>query len=266
MRKFIDLIEQMPPDEFDYGDDFDADGDLDGVPQNQKPVKPYQFLNSLDQYKAKKHDARKDDREKWRQQQQKRYRNDMDDDPEFMSRRDIQKSLVEYKPFKFPLIRFGKFGKASRNYLPAEMRQEMGNVTHEAGVSCYMGSPYKDGYEFYLPHPDRAAYDVASWQYNPTENELKSLWKYLQDGTPMDIFLIHGHLKSFGNGNSWLHLGADGEYLLDTSKPHKKETLLPTQVYHGRMNLVDYIFTKFRNGRQGLEDYIKSQEEWDSED
>ena len=243
-------------DDFDYGDDFDDE-------EEAVPVKntPYQFLNSLDQYKAKKHDQRQKNRVSWRQQQRQRYENDIEDSDEtdFMSKRTIQKSVVGYKPFQFPLIRFGKFGKASRNFLPADMRQEMGNVTHEAGVSCYLGHKVDNGYSFDLPHPDRASYDVTSWKYQPTRSEIQQLINYLDNGTPMDIFLLHGHLVSHGKANDWLTLGADGEYLLNVNKPYDMKTLKPEEVFvdwRGKLNLVDYIVSLHRNGLDGLRDMI----------
>ena len=48
MRKFINIIED---EDFDYG----IDPSIDDQPQIQK--RPYDFLSSLDRYKALKHDA-----------------------------------------------------------------------------------------------------------------------------------------------------------------------------------------------------------------
>ena len=244
MRNIINLFEN----------DFEYD-EYDGIEQ---PKIPFQFLNSLDKYKANKHIERKN-RIKWREKQQQKYRYDVKDywNTEFMTKRGVQKSIVGYKPFKFPLIRFGKFGKASRNFLPIEFRREMGNVTHEAGVSCYSGIPYKDGYQFKLPHTDRASYNVTN-SFIPTEKELKGILNYIDHKTPMEIFLIHGHLKSHGKSNDWLDLGADGEYLLDTSKPFKQEFLLPTKVYIGDKNLIDYILSSFfkRDGIEGIRKHL----------
>lgn len=263
MRKFINILE-AEDDEFDYGHDIDDDFDSRPLAKPQ----PYQFLGHLDRYKAQKHDARMADRLAWRKQQRKRMADDERDaeNTEYMSKRSIQKNLVGYKPFKFPLIRFGKFGSRSRNFLDAEMRQEMGNVTHEVGVSAYLGMPYKDGWSFDLPHPDRASYNAGAkrWDssYSPTEAELKQLWNYIQHGTPMDIFLLRGHLVSYGRSNDWLNLGADGEYLLDTSKPYQQEILSPEKVYPSDRNLVQSILSRFKNGIDGLRDQL---EEWNNE-
>ena len=69
MRNFINIIKEneIEDDDFDYG----IDPSIEDQPV-RKP-QPYEFLNGLQRYKALKHDARKNDREKWRKKQQKRF-------------------------------------------------------------------------------------------------------------------------------------------------------------------------------------------------
>lgn len=76
MRNIINLVEN------DLDDDFEYD-------EIEQPEIPFQFLNSLDRYKALKHKERQSNRPKWREQQQRRYRNDIKDyeNTEFMSKR-----------------------------------------------------------------------------------------------------------------------------------------------------------------------------------
>lgn len=47
----------------------------------------------------------------------------------------------------------------------------------------------------------------------------------------MDIFVVHGHLVSFGANREWLDVGADGEYLLDTRRPYHSENLAPDRLW-----------------------------------
>ena len=47
----------------------------------------------------------------------------------------------------------------------------------------------------------------------------------------MDVFLITGHLVSFGKNNEWLDVGADGEYLIDTKKPYKTAHIGPDKLW-----------------------------------
>ena len=117
--------------------------------------------------------------------------------------------------------------------------------------TTYLGLPYKDGYQFELPHSDRASYGVSR-SFIPTKNDLRGLLNYIDHGIPMEIFLIHGHLKSYGKSNDWLDLGSDGEYLLDTTKPFKQEILSPKKVYVGNINLMDYIIFLFK--KNGIDD------------
>lgn len=132
------------------------------------------------------------------------------------------------------MIRFGKFRSQSKVGLDAEMRRELGNVTHEAGVSCFRAIDYNDGY-LIMEHAG-----ASSWTYGFDANKLLYPWlrqkrpqfnRWLHDGTPMDIFVVRGHLASFGKNDEWLSCGADGEYLLDTNKPYNAEHVNPDHLW-----------------------------------
>ena len=182
----------------------------------------------------------KQDREKFRSAERARREREADlYDPEDnyygdQGTRHVPKSAVGYKPYKWPMIRFGKFGKQSKVGFDAEVRREMGNVTHEAGVSCFKSMPYKTGY-LILEHAGKSSwtvgFDPARLLYPWARQMYPQYLRWKKTGTPMDIFLIRGHLVSFGKNNEWLSVGADGEYLLDTTKPFQRENCHPDQLW-----------------------------------
>jgi hypothetical protein len=67
-------------------------------------------------------------------------------------------------------------------------------------------------------------------------------------------------LISHGKSNDWLSLGADGEYLLDTSKPYQQAILPPEHVYPSNANLVQTILARFK-GIDRLRDHVQEWEE-----
>jgi hypothetical protein len=214
--------------DFDWGDD---DYVSDETPKN-KPLTPQQ-QQMLRQHQQKK------DREKFRSDERKRREREEElyspeDSYGIEGSRHVPKSVVGYQPFKWPMIRFGKFGQRSKVGFDADMRREMGNMTHEAGVSCFRGMSYKGGI-LIREHEGR-----SSWTVGFDPNRLLYPWakqmypqyvRWKTDHTPMDIFLIQGHLVSFGKNNEWLTVGADGEYLLDTIKPYKSSHIEPDKLW-----------------------------------
>jgi hypothetical protein len=239
-----DIMALFEADEFDYG--------FDEVDASDAHVKPFAFLNSLQQKVLDKHKARQD-KIVYRDKQRKRFDKEAKmidaDGYDAPATRHIPKSQVGYKPFKIPLIRFGKFKSRSRIGLDAEFRAEMGGGTHEVGVSCYEGYPMANGcYELMEPRGG-AVWDSSGNQFCVAESYVKSLINYLDHGIPMDIFLIHGHLCSFGKELEWLDVGSDGEYLLDASKPYKQVTISPEKIFVGRLNYVDAMNKKYNLDR-----------------
>ena len=240
-RRWLTMISTLceaASDEFDYDDD-------DAPVPATKPV-PYQFLKYL-----KKHQARQN-RQRWRTTQQNRYRHENDDD--YIERtRHVPKSQMGYKPFKIPLIRFGKFRQSSRNFLDAEFRAEMGNVTHEAGVSCFTASIWQDGYLLHEPDRDRAVYNNTDPFGLIFTGFQAALIAYLDHQQPMDIFLLHGHLASFGKNQEMLSLGSDGEFLLDVTRPYTSERLAPEHIYIGeKMNLIQWFEARYPGGIKAM--------------
>jgi hypothetical protein len=133
--------------------------------------------------------------------------------------------------------------------LDAEFRAEMGNVTHEAGVSCYTASTWRDGYLLQEPYTDRAVYNNTDPFSLILHGFQSALIDYLDHQQPMDIFLMHGHLMSFGANQEMLSLGSDGEFLLDVSRPYKSERIAPEQIYFSaKMNLIQWFETRYRGG------------------
>ncbi len=158
--------------------------------------------------------------------------------------RHVPKSIVGYKPFKWPMIRFGKFRERSRVGFDAEMRADIGNITHESGVSCFHAMAHDGGY-LIMEHDG-----ASSWSgtYNPIRMLMPWVrrfrpqydrWK--KDGTPMDIFILRGYLVAHGYDREWLTTGQDGEYLMDIRKPHRVEHVTPDRVWiSDRMTLQEY--------------------------
>lgn len=220
--------------ELDYDIDFDDDiGNNRNPPARRKAPSP----------ELQKHLTRKD-RISWREKQRQRYRDEQDVDVE--KTRHIPKSSVKYRAGKDPLIRFGKFGKRSSIGFDPEFRDEMlAGATHESGVSCYFAHQQGDKYLIIEPNPARSigySHDVLS----PILGKFKQqMIRYLDQGVPMDIFLIRGHLVSFGRDKEWLAVGSDGEPLLDAYKPFTSERIAPERVMINRMTLVEYFDKKW---------------------
>ena len=234
--------------------DWDDDESSNEAPKG-KPLTPQQ------QKQLRLHQQKKD-REKFRADERKRREREEEiyspenDSYGIEGSRHVPKSVVGYQPFKWAMIRFGKFGQRSKVGFDAEMRREMGNMTHEAGVSCFRGTPYKTGF-LIREHAGR-----SSWTVGFDPNRLLYPWatqmypqyvRWKKDQTPMDIFLIHGHLVSFGKNNEWLTAGADGEYLLDTTKPYKTTRIEPDKLWlDDRITLqMFYENRKFSNTSDG---------------
>lgn len=229
--------------DLDWGD---VDDDADTAPTGQQLTLQQQRI--LGQHQLKR------DRLAWRAAERKRRAREdrlyQPDDGGYHDRpgsRHVPKSAVGYRPNKWPMIRFGKFRDRSLIGFDAEMRREMGNATHEAGVSCFKGQPYKGGY-LITEHQGR-----SSWAVGFDEARMLLPWarqhhpQYLRwraDHTPMDIFVVHGHLVSFGANREWLDVGADGEYLLDTRRPYHSENLAPDRLWlSDRQTLEQYYET-----------------------
>lgn len=210
----------------------EVDEDDDDFEQSDQPVKqvpPYQFLRLLTKHQAKQNKAQ------WRKKQRRRFRDEEQAAEEYerswSGSRHVAKSQMGYKPFGMSFIRFGKYRMRSRIFLDPELRSEMGNVTHEEGVSCYQATPWQDGYLVHQPDSSRAAYGVSDPFGLIFRTFDRQLINYLDHGVPMDIFLMRGHLVSFGRNKEMISLGSDGEFLLDLSKPHTSEPIAPEQVY-----------------------------------
>ena len=221
--------------ELDWGDDVDDEVQDDEVQDNAPKGKP---LTPQQQQQLAVHQQKKD-REKFQAAEKKRRDReaqlyDPDDSYGTKGSKHVPKSAVGYKPFKWPMIRFGKFNQRSRVGFDAEMRREMGNVTHEAGVSCFRGMPYNNGI-LIREHEGRSSWTVG---FDPTrllypwaKQMYPQFVRWKKDHTPMDVFLITGHLVSFGKNNEWLDVGADGEYLIDTKKPYKTAHIGPDKLW-----------------------------------
>lgn len=217
-----------------HGDDYDDD--IKGELTLRKPTGTSltaQQQQQLALHKQKKNKEKfKSDERKRREREEELY-----DPPDNFygdkGVRHVPKSVVGYKPFKWPMIRFGKFGQRSQVGFDAEMRREMGNISHEAGVSCFKGMLYKNGVLI------REHEGKSSWSVGFDLNRLLYPWarqmypqyvRWKKTGTQMDIFLIQGHLVSFGTNDQWLDVGSDGEYLLDTKKPYKTSYISPDKL------------------------------------
>jgi len=198
------------------------------------PKSKYPFFNQLQKKHYDKNIANKNKVLK-REKERKRFEHEQE-----IETRHVAKSVIGYKPFKIPLIRFGKFKSVSRNFLPAAFRREMGNVTHEQGVSCFRSMGFKDGF-LLMEHPGEPVYGLTDCFKIIPHIIIKPLIKYVYDGVPMDIFLIHGHCISFGKNNEWLSVGSDGELLLDTTKPYKMEQIGPEKIYIRDRNLIEWM-------------------------
>jgi hypothetical protein len=248
-------------------DDFDDFDDKSIEPQAPKQHIPYQFMRLLN-----KHKARQQDRLKWRRKQQQRYNDETEaaDGHEFMQLRGrhLPKSQINYKPLRTPFIRFGKFRKSSQIFLDPEMRAEMGNVTHEVGVSCFEAYAWKDGFIVMEPHTDRATYQINDPFGLIFHNFQRSLIAYLDHQQPMDIFLIYGHLASFGKNQEMVSLGSDGEFLLDMTKPYTSSLIAPEHIYmddRTNRNLIQWFDVCYRGGISKMREDIAQEDEEVSE-
>jgi hypothetical protein len=214
----------------------------------------------------------------WRDKQRQRFHDEQEMAYD-QRHRHIPKSQIGYKPFGIPLVRFGKFGTRSGNYLyysgdadaDSELRNSTGLdattwPTHESGVSCFQASKRADGWDVFEPNPSRATHATDD-PFALVHNFVPQLIRYQDTGQPMDIFLIFGHLKSFGKAQEWLDLGADGEFLLDTSKPYKAENLAPEQIFINRKNLIDYMNYRLKGygGLDGYRQYLEREREFAGE-
>lgn len=228
----------------DWDDDY-PDEITDTTPKGR-------LLTPQQQQQLRTHQLKKD-REKFRSAERSRRERESElFDPEDdyygeKGSRHVPKSAVGYKPFKWPMIRFGKFGQRSKVGFDAEMRREMGNVTHESGVSCFKSMPYKTGF-LIREHEGRsnwtAGFDPSKLLYPWARQLFPQFVNWQKTGKPMDIFVIYGHLVSFGKNNEWLSVGADGEYLLDTAKPFKSKNCPPDQLWlHDHITLSKYYET-----------------------
>lgn len=197
------------------------------------------------EYLLARHRGRQD-RIGWRRTQQKRYdrETEMADDDRF---RHIAKSQARYQPNTKPLIRFGLFRQHSQTFLmspepPEDERYDPDwqFARNEVGVSCYEGYWHGSYWQVLEPMTNRASYNVTR-PFAPIYKFGKQMLDYMDHGKPMDVFLIYGHLKSFGKSQEMLSLGADGEYLLDTSQPYTTTRLNPDIVYIERLKLADFF-------------------------
>lgn len=240
--RYREIINEI---ELDYGD-FDDESDT----RDKPPIKAvdYRQQRVLDRHRQKQNRAAfRSAEQKRREREQELYAPDHDYYGNSGSRH-VPKSAVGYRPFAWPMIRFGLFRSTSKIGFDAEMRREMGNVTHEMGVSCFRAIEHRQGY-LILEHAGRSSWTGGSFDPDrmlyPWVRQMRTKFeRWLHEGTPMDIFLLRGHLVAYGKHNEWLSCGADGEYLLDTSKPYKSEQIDANHLWlTDRMSLRQYYET-----------------------
>lgn len=153
-------------------------------------------------------------------------------------------------------IRFGKMPKTGRSVfgLMGEdnedgvdpWRQELGNMTHEAGVcvfKAYRHPDVPDAFVLIQPHFELARYNVS--------NALEHLLAIIPDAESLQdipVLKIHGDLITIKGGDKTLRadLGSDGEYLLDTGKPHEVEEIDISRVWSDESVSVSELLQRYR--------------------
>ncbi len=113
--------------------------------------------------------------------------------------------------------RFGLAGEDTEDGVDA-WRQELGGMTHEAGVSVFKAYRHPSFHGHYVliePHFQMARYDVS----DPTEYLLAVMGGR---DAPNKAIRVDGSLKTIRamDGTTRIELGSDGEYLIDAFKPH----------------------------------------------
>lgn len=219
------------------------------------------------EYMLARHKARQN-KLAWRAKQRTRY---SDEEERYYDERVrlTPKSMAGYKPNKIPLIRFGLFGKSSQSFLNPEYNEDETLATmndrfanSEGGVSVYKGMKREGGWEVLPPDTSKSSYNVTNPFYGVT-NVIKQVIGYLENGTPIDAFLIYGGLVSVGKAKEYLDVGSDGEYLLDTKQPYTISRLKPEHIFIENHNLIDYLNWMYKGmgGLHGLAQQMRDEEE-----
>ncbi|WP_315922494.1 hypothetical protein [Mesorhizobium sp. SP-1A] len=153
-------------------------------------------------------------------------------------------------------IRFGKMPKTGRSAfgLMGEdnedgvdpWRQELGNMTHEAGVcvfKAYRHPDVPDAFVLIQPHFELARYNVSN-----AEEHLLAIIPDAESLQDIPVIKIHGDLVTTKGRDGTLRadLGSDGEYLLDTGKPHEVEEIDISRVWATERVSVTELLQRYR--------------------
>lgn len=154
-------------------------------------------------------------------------------------------------------IRFGKMPKAGKSVfgLMGEdnedgvdpWRQELGNMTHEAGVcvfKAYRHPDVPDAFVLIQPHFELARYNVSNAQ-----EHLLAIIPGAESLQDIPVLRIHGDLVTTNGRDKTLRadLGSDGEYLLDMGKPHEVEEIDISRVWADERVSVSELLQRYRN-------------------
>jgi len=223
--RYHELMVEEVDDEFDFGED---------DPIDQPSPLDWRQQRMLDRYRQKQNRGTFRTAERKRREREEELYSPAHDYYGTEGSRNVPKSLTGYRPFKWPMIRFGLFRNRSMVGFDAEMRRDMGNKTHEPGISCFRSQDYQNGY-LIMAHEGRSSWTVGfeyeKMLYPWLRQACPQYRRWQQDGTPMDIFVLRGHLTSYGKNNEWLEVGSDGEYLLNPMKPYERRHLSPDRLW-----------------------------------
>lgn len=149
-------------------------------------------------------------------------------------------------------LRFGDLPKSKRSICGIVIdeaedyangwREELGNMTHESGISIFRGyrhPSHPDNYVLLDPH-----YDLARYHVGGLTSHLLAIIPHVDDLSEIKMMKINGSLKTIKglDGTLRCDLGSDGEYLLDGFKPHDvQEIALDTVWVSEKENVADFL-------------------------
>lgn len=138
---------------------------------------------------------------------------------------------------------------------PDPWRQELGGMTHEAGVSVFRASMHPDvpgAYVLIAP-----AFDLARYGVESQESHLLSVYPRAKAGEEGTAVLVDGSLVTSRarDGTLRAELGSDGEYLVDVRKPFAVRPLSVGAIWVSeRESLSDFLVRRRFHDRFDADD------------
>lgn len=114
---------------------------------------------------------------------------------------------------------------------PDPWRQELGNMTHEAGICVFKAYRHPDIKDAYVLEPP--CFELARYGVSSPEEHLNAIIPIADSIEDIPVLKINGDLVSVKarDGSARADLGSDGEYLVDGHMPMHSERLTIDQVW-----------------------------------